>query len=29
MGLQDVFPDQKTVDRTYINAWLDKRIVAS
>src|SRR2546429_1799595 len=26
-GLQDVFPDQKPVDRTYINAWEDKRIV--
>jgi nicotinamidase-related amidase len=26
-GLRDVFPDQKPVDRTYINAWEDKRIV--
>jgi len=26
-GLQDVFPDQKPVDRTFINAWQDKRIV--
>jgi nicotinamidase-related amidase len=26
-GLRDVFPDQKPVDRTYINAWQDKRIV--
>jgi isochorismate hydrolase len=26
-GLQDVFPDQKPVDRTYTNAWQDKRIV--
>jgi nicotinamidase-related amidase len=26
-GLQDVFPDQKPIDRTYINAWQDKRIV--
>jgi len=26
-GLQDVFPDQKPVDRTYINAWQDERIV--
>jgi nicotinamidase-related amidase len=26
-GLQDVFPDQKPVDRTYINAWQDQRIV--
>ncbi len=25
-GLQNVFPDQKPVDRTYINAWQDKRI---
>src|SRR5258708_40292781 len=25
--LTDVFPDQKPVDRTYINAWQDKRIV--
>jgi len=26
-GIQDVFPDQKTINRTYINAWEDKRIV--
>ncbi len=26
-GLQDVFPEQKPVDRTYINAWQDKRFV--
>ena len=26
-ALQDVFPDQKPIDRTYINAWQDKRIV--
>ena len=26
-GIQDVFPDQKPIDRTYINAWQDKRIV--
>jgi len=26
-GLQEVFPDQKPVDRTYINAWQDKRVV--
>jgi nicotinamidase-related amidase len=26
-GLRDVFPDQKPVDRTYINAWQDNRIV--
>src|SRR5258705_200817 len=25
-GLQDVFPDQKPVDRTYINTWQDKRV---
>ena len=25
--LTDVFPDQRPVDRTYINAWQDKRIV--
>jgi nicotinamidase-related amidase len=25
--IQDVFPDQKTIDRTYINAWEDKRVV--
>src|ERR1700730_10234778 len=24
---QDVFPEQKPIDRTYINAWEDKRIV--
>ena len=26
-GIQDVFPDQRPIDRTYINAWQDKRIV--
>ena len=26
-SLQDVFPDQETIDRTYINAWEDKRVV--
>jgi len=26
-GLRDLFPDQNPVDRTYINAWQDKRIV--
>src|SRR5260221_13857864 len=26
-GLQDVFPDQKPGDRTYINTWQDKRVV--
>jgi len=25
--LQDVFPDQKPINRTFINAWEDKRIV--
>jgi nicotinamidase-related amidase len=26
-GIQDVFPDQKPLDRTWINAWQDKRVV--
>jgi nicotinamidase-related amidase len=26
-GLQDVFPDQKPIDRTFINTWQDKRVV--
>ncbi len=26
-GVQDVFPDQKPIDRTYINTWQDKRVV--
>jgi len=26
-GLQDVFPDQKPIDRTYINTWQDKKVV--
>jgi nicotinamidase-related amidase len=26
-GIQEVFPDQKTINRTYINAWEDKRVV--
>src|SRR5713226_2911410 len=26
-GLQDVFPDQKPIDRTFINAWEDRRVV--
>ncbi len=26
-GLQDVFPNQKPIDRTFINSWQDKRIV--
>ncbi|MGH7130977.1 MAG: hydrolase [Phycisphaerales bacterium] len=26
--LQDVFPEQKAIDRTFINAWEDPRVVA-
>jgi nicotinamidase-related amidase len=26
-GLQEVFPDQKPIDRTWINAWEDTRVV--
>ncbi len=26
-SLQDVFPDQKPIDRTWINAWEDPRVV--
>src|SRR5436309_5091325 len=26
-GLQDVFPDQKPIDRTWINTWEDSRVV--
>jgi nicotinamidase-related amidase len=26
-GIQDVFPDHKTINRTFINAWEDKRVV--
>src|SRR5258708_7304252 len=26
-GVQDVFPDHKTINRTYINAWEDQRVV--
>ena len=26
-GLQDVFPDQKPIDRTYINTWEDEQVV--
>jgi nicotinamidase-related amidase len=26
-GLQDVFPDQKPIDRTFINTWEDRRVV--
>jgi nicotinamidase-related amidase len=26
-SIQDIFPDQKSINRTYINAWEDKRVV--
>ncbi|MFC5744709.1 hydrolase [Actinomadura rugatobispora] len=26
-GLQDVFPEQKPIDRTFINTWEDQRVV--
>ncbi len=26
-GLQDVFPEQKPIDRTFINTWQDKHVV--
>jgi nicotinamidase-related amidase len=26
-GLQDVFPEQKTIDRTTLNSWEDRRVV--
>jgi len=26
-GLQDVFPEQKPINRTYINTWEDSRVV--
>ncbi|MFF8469063.1 hydrolase [Streptomyces griseus] len=26
-GVQDVFPDQKPIDRTFINTWQDRRVV--
>src|SRR6187402_2409408 len=26
-ALQDVFPDQKPIDRTFINTWQDERVV--
>src|SRR5579863_1687007 len=26
-GIQDIFPDHKTINRTYINAWQDERVV--
>jgi len=28
-GLQDVFPEQKPIDRTFINTWQDERVVAA
>ena len=28
-GIQDIFPDHKTINRTYINAWEDERVVAA
>ena len=28
-GLQDVFPEQKPIDRTFINTWEDERVVAA
>ncbi|MFJ7411551.1 hydrolase [Streptomyces sp. NPDC098077] len=26
-GIQDVFPEQKPIDRTFINTWQDRRVV--
>src|SRR5260370_10540884 len=26
-GIQDVFPEQRPIDRTLINSWQDKRVV--
>ncbi|NEE58432.1 isochorismatase family protein, partial [Streptomyces sp. SID8455] len=26
-GIQDVFPEQKPIDRTFINTWQDERVV--
>src|SRR5882757_1996562 len=26
-GIQDIFPDHKTINRTHINAWEDQRVV--
>jgi nicotinamidase-related amidase len=26
-GLQDAFPEQKPINRTFINAWEDSRVV--
>jgi nicotinamidase-related amidase len=28
-GIQDVFPDQQPIDRTFINAWQDARLVSA
>src|SRR5256886_13603139 len=28
-GLQDVFPEQKPIDRTFINTWEDSRVVSA
>ena len=28
-GLQDVFPEQKPIDRTFINTWQDERVVGA
>ena len=28
-GLQEIFPDQKPIDRTSMNAWEDERVVAA
>src|SRR5258705_10462945 len=28
-ALQDVFPEQKPIDRTFINTWQDERVVAA
>jgi nicotinamidase-related amidase len=28
-GIQDVFPDNKPIDRTFINAWQDENVVAA
>jgi nicotinamidase-related amidase len=28
-ALQDVFPEQKPIDRTFINTWEDERVVAA
>ena len=28
-GIQDVFPDQEPIDRTFINTWQDEKVVAA